>query len=173
MLDKIFPKKFKLPPTRAQAMVEFAIVLPILLVLIMGIIEVGRMIFVYAATTNASREAARFGSAIGFDDTTYYPKYQYCSGIRTAAKKYGFLLNLQDSNIAIAYDQGPSSSPVTTKCAAGMTNDPTVAITMGKDRIVITVTKSYTPLTKLLPIPSRNFVSTTARTIAGNINVDH
>lgn len=173
MLDEILPKKSIFPTTRAQAMVEFAIVLPILLVLLLGIIEVGRMIFIYAATTNASREAVRFASAIGFDDTTYYRKYQYCSGIRAVAKKYGFLLNLQDSNIAIAYDNGPGTSPVTTKCAAGMTNDPTVAITMGKDRAKVTVTVSYAPLTKLLPIPPRDFVSISYRTIAGNVNVDH
>ena len=47
---------------RAQAIVEFAIVLPILLMLLVGIFEVGRLIFMYAAVTNASREAARYGS---------------------------------------------------------------------------------------------------------------
>src|SRR5436190_22119522 len=138
---------------RGQAIVEFAIVLPVLLAMLFGVLEFGRMIFIYSAVTNASREAARFGSAIGFSDTTYYQKYQYCAGIRATAKKYGFLLNLQDSDIAIAYDTGPGTTAVTTKCAAGTTND-TVAITMGQSRIKVTVSKAYTPMVVIFPIPS-------------------
>ena len=34
---------------RAQAIVEFAIALPILLVLLVGILEVGRMLFIYSS----------------------------------------------------------------------------------------------------------------------------
>ena len=49
---------------KAQGMVEFALVLPILLLLVLGIIEAGRLLFYYGVVTNASREAARFGSAV-------------------------------------------------------------------------------------------------------------
>ena len=42
-------------------MVEFAIVLPLLLILIFGIIEFGVMFYDKAIITNASREAARVG----------------------------------------------------------------------------------------------------------------
>lgn len=62
---------------RAQAIVEFAIVLPVLMMLLVGILEVGRLIYMYAAVNNASREASRYGSAIGLDDTGAYLKYQY------------------------------------------------------------------------------------------------
>src|SRR5689334_11786940 len=64
---------------RAQAIVEFAIVLPILMMILVGIFEVGRMLYTYAAVNNASREAARFGSALGFDDNGYH-KYKDCVG---------------------------------------------------------------------------------------------
>jgi Flp pilus assembly protein TadG len=171
MTIKTSSPKIRFLGIRAQAMVEFAIVLPLLLVLLIGILEVGRMVFIYAVVTNASREAARFASAIGFSDNTYYLKYQYCSGIRDVAKKYGFLLNLQDSNIAIQYDQGPSTTPVTTKCAAGTTNDPTVVVKMGQDRVKIIVTANYSPMTKLIPITTRTFTATSYRTIVGNVDV--
>ena len=44
------------PRERAQAIVEFAIALPILMFMLVGIIEVGRLIYAYAAVINASRE---------------------------------------------------------------------------------------------------------------------
>jgi Flp pilus assembly protein TadG len=46
-------------------MVEFALALPLLLLLIFGILEVGRMVFTYSSVVNASREAVRYGSATG------------------------------------------------------------------------------------------------------------
>ncbi|MCL6477972.1 MAG: pilus assembly protein [Peptococcaceae bacterium] len=44
---------------RGQAMVELALVLPILLILFMGVIEFGRIFHHYLIITNASREGAR------------------------------------------------------------------------------------------------------------------
>ncbi|MFZ2171118.1 MAG: TadE/TadG family type IV pilus assembly protein [Methylococcaceae bacterium] len=49
---------------KGAAMVEFAIVLPLFIVLVFGIIEFSLMLFDQAVITNASREAAR--SAIAF-----------------------------------------------------------------------------------------------------------
>ncbi len=44
------------PREHAQAIVEFAIALPILMFMLVGILEVGRLIYAYAAVINASRE---------------------------------------------------------------------------------------------------------------------
>mgnify|MGYP001571851709 CR=1 FL=1 len=46
----------------AQTMVEFALILPVLLMLVFGIFEFGRAFFAYNAITNATREAARYGT---------------------------------------------------------------------------------------------------------------
>lgn len=48
---------------RGAAMVEFAIVVPILLVLVMGIIDFGRMLAVAASLSSAVREGARQAAA--------------------------------------------------------------------------------------------------------------
>jgi Flp pilus assembly protein TadG len=45
--------------TRAQSMVEFALVVPFLLLFILGIIELGYALFVYTSVQNAAREGAR------------------------------------------------------------------------------------------------------------------
>ncbi|HBV98145.1 MAG: hypothetical protein JL50_00440 [Peptococcaceae bacterium BICA1-7] len=52
---------------RGQAMVELALVLPILLVLFMGVIEFGRVYHSYLVITNASREGARVAILGGTD----------------------------------------------------------------------------------------------------------
>jgi len=44
---------------RAAAAVEFAIVAPVFLLMVFGMIEYGRMVMVYQVITNASREGAR------------------------------------------------------------------------------------------------------------------
>ncbi|MDW7660400.1 MAG: pilus assembly protein [Bacillota bacterium] len=50
-----------------QAMVELALILPVLLLIIMGIIEFGFMFNNYLTLNNISREAARYASLGGTD----------------------------------------------------------------------------------------------------------
>lgn len=156
------------PGFRAQAIVEFALVLPILMMLLVGIFEVGRMIYTYAAVNNASREAARFGSALGYDDAGYH-KYKDCEGIRTMARRSAYFTTL---TIEIKYDQGPAYAlapfawcDLTT---TGEDNDFTLTT---NDRIGVQVTASYSPLIKLIPFPSRTFTSTSYRTFLGSVEV--
>src|SRR5437867_4245985 len=112
---------------RAQAIVEFAIVLPILLAILVGILEFGRMIFIYSAVTNASREAARFGSAVGFDTDDYH-KFKHCAGIRNIAKRSAYFLNLSDADIEISYDHGPNSGSSFSVCDATSGEDADVDV---------------------------------------------
>ena len=66
-----------LPRTCAgQSLVEFAILLPILMVLFVGVLDLGRMFHAYLTIQNASREGARYG--------TDYPSN--VTGIRAAVK---------------------------------------------------------------------------------------
>jgi Flp pilus assembly protein TadG len=53
-----------------QGMVEFALTLPMLMLLMLGIIEFGRLLFTYSAVTTPAREAARCGSSAGGLDST-------------------------------------------------------------------------------------------------------
>lgn len=55
--------------TRGQAMVEFAFVLPIFLLLLFGIIDGGRAVYVNNALSQAAREGARWGSVQGRSET--------------------------------------------------------------------------------------------------------
>jgi Flp pilus assembly protein TadG len=158
----------KKPDSRAQAMVEFAIVAPILFLMLLGIIEVGRMVFLYSAVTNASREAVRFGSAIGLDDTGEL-KYKHCSKIREVARQASFFVTIPDSSIIIQYDHGPGSAVFHT-CPPGVDVEPGYFVTSG-DRVQVTVTGQYAPYTSIVPWGSRPFVSSSSRTILGFVAV--
>ncbi len=57
---------------RGVAIVEFAIVLPLLIILVFGIIEFGFIIYNKAMITNASREGARIGIVYRIDSGNNY-----------------------------------------------------------------------------------------------------
>jgi len=157
----------KMQAARAQAIVEFALVLMILMMVLVGILEVGRLMFIYAAVNNASREAARYASAIGLDDSGN-AKYQYCDGIRNMAERSAFFTPL---TITISYDHGPGTGSFNT-CDGSV--DTGVVINTGTDldRVHVTVSANYSPMVRLIPISSRTITSSSARTIFGYLDLD-
>jgi Flp pilus assembly protein TadG len=74
---KIFKRK---KDRKGQGAVEFALMLPVLMLLILGLIEFGRLIFLYITVNSAGREAARYGMAMG-DGPSGVPQYYDCDGI--------------------------------------------------------------------------------------------
>jgi TadE-like protein len=50
--------------SRGQSLVEFAILSPVLLLLVMGLLDLGRAYYFEVVTTDAARDAARYG--VGF-----------------------------------------------------------------------------------------------------------
>ena len=47
---------------RGQALVELALVLPIFFLLVFGLVDLGRAVFIYNSLAEASRDGARWGS---------------------------------------------------------------------------------------------------------------
>lgn len=169
MLTHYSSPKRKSLSQRAQAIVEFAIVLPILMMLLVGIFEAARMVFIFSAVNNASREAARYGSTVGLADGSVSYKYNHCAGIRDTARRSVFFMTLPDSNITITYDHGPGL--LFDECPSGVVADPTIDVISG-DRVTVTVAAPYSPLITLIPIRSRTFTSTSSRTILGIFELD-
>lgn len=69
-----------------QAIAEMALVLPILIVLLFGIVEFGRVLNTYMIVTNLSREAARTGAVGGTDSaiTASVQNGAVASGLETS-----------------------------------------------------------------------------------------
>ena len=150
---------------QAQGIVEFALVLPILLMLVFGIVELGRLLFIYSAVATASREAARYGSAAG-DTPGGTPRYMDCAGMQDAAMRLGSIAGVQSSDVTIQYDSGPSTSVFDT-CPAGSADD----ITGGTDRVVVSVSTDFTPILPIVNLPAFPITSQSARTVIKNIQV--
>lgn len=88
---------------RGQALVEFALVVPVLLLLVLGIMEFGMVIHEYMVVTGAAREGARI-AALGGNDTA----------VETAVKDAA--VNFDKADIRVTVSPSPTriqGEPVT------------------------------------------------------------
>jgi Flp pilus assembly protein TadG len=150
--------------THGQSIVEFALILPLLLVVFIGIMESGRLLLIYSSVLTSSREAARYGSAAG-DIGNFTPHFEDCTGMRSAAKRLGGITGMQDTDITISYDHGPNTTVYAASCP------PAQTVARG-DRVVVKVTAKYKPVLPLINFPELPITSTTARTILKDIQIE-
>ena len=73
---------------RGQALVEFALVLPIFVLLLVAIFDLGRAVFAYNTLTNAAREGARMAIV-----------NQYKPSIVARAKQQTAIVELNDPSV--------------------------------------------------------------------------
>ncbi|MRR32838.1 pilus assembly protein, partial [bacterium] len=154
----------------AQAMVEFALVLPVLLLLIYGILEVGRLLFIYSSVVSAARQAARYGSTTGVNASGTF-RYRDCDGMRDAAQKVAFIDQIEDADIEIWHDEGEGINQVA-YCAAGTSVDGTFTPSVGNiNRVRVRVTTMFTPIVPIVPLDPFEIESISARTILVNVPI--
>jgi hypothetical protein len=156
-------KAIKLTPKRskAQAMVEFAIVLPILMLLLYGLLEAGRLLFIYSTVVTATRQAVRYGSATGLGTGTIFPRYQDCQGIREAANRVDFLNSFDhlSDDIAIRWDLGPGTA-ATAICPVGAASDTSFDPNTNNSRLLVEIRGNYLPIVpKIVPFLERTDAS--------------
>ena len=89
-------------------MVEFALVLPVFLLIVMGLFDIGRAVFVYNGLTNAVREGARL--AIVNQDKTLISQ-------RAGAMAFGTQITTTPANLTTFYRALPNSDDVTSNPA--------------------------------------------------------
>jgi len=144
---------------RGQSTLEFALILPVVLLLMISMIEVSRLVFTWAMVTTASREAVRTGSTLLY--------YTDCTTIRNSALNAGVFVGMTAGDISISYDHGPGTSSYAS-CAIVNPSD-----VVSGDRVVVSSTAYYTPGGGFvpLPIPPVTVSSTAARTIAKGMSV--
>lgn len=87
-----------------QELIEYALVLPVLMLLLLGIMEFGMLILSYNTIANAAREGARFG-VVDPSNT---------SGIQNAAKGLTTGLN-QDALTVLVNDPPPAGNAIRVK----------------------------------------------------------
>jgi Flp pilus assembly protein TadG len=146
---------------KAQSMVEFALTIPIFLVMMLGVIEAGRLMYIYTILTAAGREAARYGAGIAsLTSSPSTPLYNDCDGIKAAAIRIGSFAGIIPSDIHIYHDTGPDTAS-TEYCTS---TSPTA--TFGtNDRITVKISMSFSPIVPLVNLPSFPLQSNNSHTI--------
>jgi Flp pilus assembly protein TadG len=147
-----------------QALVEFALVIPILLMLMMGIFDFGRLMFALVNISNATREASRYASVPGPDDEN--PQTTNCNGIVSMARGSAFLFEL--NSVTVSYERDGS-------VYATCDSPPAAGDLQLGDRVVISTTATIRILTPMISniVPSLPVSFTSARTIVpGGVQVD-
>jgi hypothetical protein len=96
-------RKWKGLGQQGASLVETSLVVLLLLLLLAGVVDVGRAFQTYIIITNAAREGARYGS--------HFP--HLAQGIRDAAKNEAADSNvvLEDADISIVPEPPPGASP--------------------------------------------------------------
>lgn len=155
---------------KSQSMVEFALVIPILLLLIVGLMEVSRLIFIYSTVVTASREAVRYGSATDPTVTGGTPHYKDCAGIRAAAQKMDFLGVIADADIVISYDRDSTNDGFFNPTVISSTCPPPLAVTIANgDRITVLVSANFSTMVRLVPLRPVTLQGRSSRTILVSI----
>ena len=148
----------------AQGLVEFALVLPILLLLVLGIIEFGRVLFTFGIVTAASREGARYAASTG-DLTGSTFNYEDCAGIMGAVTRIGSLVGVGNSDITIEYTiRYQDTNQTITGCP------PSEYVDRG-DRIHVMVTRDFQPIVPLVNVPVIPISATTSRTLIRDVGI--
>ncbi len=142
---------------KAQTLVEFALVFPVLLVITYGIIEFGRMLFIYTEVTSAAREGSRYGAAAS--------TYKDCTGIRNAAMSQ--LLLIPKSSVAVDIQYTHYPTPPT--CVVNYSG---ANLVLG-DRVVVTVTAQFSTIIPLPGLPNSpiSIVRKSTRTLLMGIDI--
>lgn len=101
---------------RGQALVEFALVFPIAILLLIAVFDVGRAVFAYNGLTNAAREGARL-AAVNQDPALIKQRVQemtFGTGVTNLASPNFVQFHKETPNLTT-----PTSNPVCTTMAVG------------------------------------------------------
>ena len=118
-------------PQRQQglAMVEFTLVLPVLLLLLLAFGEFGRMLYQYNVLLQASRDADRFVASNAWDSTL-------------GAVALSDTLLTQTKNVAVYGVPANTGTAV----VSGLTTGNVVVAAVGTDHVRVTITYTFCPV---------------------------
>jgi Flp pilus assembly protein TadG len=114
---------------KGAAVVEFAIVLPLLLVIVFGIVEFGFVMYNQAMLTNAAREGARFGITIGEE--------------RKSTAQITQVVNDYCADYLFTFKSGSATAPETVVKVNGVETDPFGGLQPAQDYVTVEVSYSY------------------------------
>ncbi|MNC26501.1 TadE-like protein [compost metagenome] len=121
---------FKRPQAQqGVALVEFTLVLPVLLLLLLSLGELGRMLYQYNVLLQASRDADRFVASQAWNSTL---------GMVALSST----LQTQTKNVAVYGVPSQTGTPV----VSGLTAANVVVAAVGTDHVRVTITYTFCPV---------------------------
>jgi Flp pilus assembly protein TadG len=91
----------KSPHETGQSLVEIALVLPVLIILFLGIAEVGFLLFAQVQVANATREGARYGSLCRLNHNCFGSGYTLTDVVQSAVLAEAQPLKMNGSNTTV------------------------------------------------------------------------
>jgi Flp pilus assembly protein TadG len=88
---------------RGASLVEFALVAPLLFLLLFGVIEFARVAHGFTTVWTAAREGSRYATTVGDSDGDGLPNYLDCASITEAALGKVVAMSLEASDVDIVY----------------------------------------------------------------------
>lgn len=130
---------------RGQALVEFAFVFPVIVLLAFGFIDVGRAVFSHNTLTNAARQAARVAAVNQVDpvagpwscvankpvQSAASPSWTF----RGCAIVAGAAVGVTDADVSVTYAAPPGT---TIQCSSGLSVGCIASVTVTTDFVPIT-----------------------------------
>lgn len=118
-----------------QALVEFALILPIFVFVLLGVLDLGRAVYAYATLNNTAREGARVAIV---DQTVDH--------IRERAAQHAVALGVPEAAIDVEFVSADGTGPCTYLTDADTSNDAFAATCL----VIVSVPYDYVATTPFL-----------------------
>jgi len=135
---------------RGQSLVELALILPVFILVLVGILDFGRAFYAYNAISNAAREGARYGTVHHENrDSDGFPPYDEPETIEEKAVAQVFILDQEQFRVRVRF---PDPTRIDDAFCVANPYDPTC---LNSDPgsgapIEVTVIYRFQPLTPLV-----------------------
>ena len=124
---------------RGQALTEFALVAPILLLILLGLIDLSRFVFTANALNNSAREAARFASVAVRPAECASQSRSQCA--TTIARSHAWGVPSSDLNVVVTCERAAPNGTITSVAVTSCRTD---------DLLVVRTQLEFTLLTPVI-----------------------
>lgn len=114
---------------QGSALIEFSLIAFMFIIILLGIVELGRMVLVYTTLANAARAGARYAIVHGGDLTTGASGPGNTAQIQTVVENFASagLLNTNNLTVTVTYPNGINTAGGLVSVAVSYPYDPLVA----------------------------------------------